>query len=741
MITLTGSDLEWEWYEYMKKFKNITIGGIQQKIFNLVLITIILMMAAFAAVVFYQSGRLTNLVRNTNEAQNDSITSISEQTMTALLDSNMLQSIQMEAYIAEDLFDDTIKIVNIIADYTSKLFANPGDYPARDVELPDINKDGEITMQVLKEEGVDLDDPTISAKLGLIGNLSELMMAVYSDAKVDSCYCALPDGVMLLVDDHSKSKFDDNGNLLSIPIRERLWYTGAVQSRKIHFTDVTTDLFTNEISIMCSLPVYQGEELVAVIGADLFLNDVSAAVNATARSGSFVCIVNQNGHVLFSPQTTGEFRVVPAEEAEDLRQSSNTQLAAFINDAMSESTNLRLIELSDGLNYVAGAPIASVGWAIISVVPKSLADLPTTMMIDQLDTIKDDATISYNKGISQTKMTIIVLLAIIVILAITASLILSKRIVKPLETITKRIQSLDGDNLQFVMEDEYRTHDEIELLAESFAMLSEKTVKYISEVARISAEKERIGAELSLATRIQADMLPNIYPAFPERPEIDVYASMDPAKEVGGDFYDFFLVDDDHLCIFIADVSGKGVPAALFMMASMIILANNAQMGKSPAQILTDTNLAICSNNREEMFVTVWLGILEISTGKLTAANAGHEYPVVKQPNGNFEIFKDKHGFVIGGIDGAKYKEYDIMLEPCSRLFIYTDGVPEATNSEKELFGMDRMVVALNKAGNASPKEILETVRKEVNEFVKDAEQFDDLTMLCVEYRGNKKED
>ncbi|MBP5550762.1 MAG: SpoIIE family protein phosphatase [Bacilli bacterium] len=725
----------------MKKFKNITIGGIQQKIFNLVLITIILMMAAFAAVVFYQSGRLTNLVRNTNEAQNDSITSISEQTMTALLDSNMLQSIQMEAYIAEDLFDDTIKIVNIIADYTSKLFANPGDYPARDVELPDINKDGEITMQVLKEEGVDLDDPTISAKLGLIGNLSELMMAVYSDAKVDSCYCALPDGVMLLVDDHSKSKFDDNGNLLSIPIRERLWYTGAVQSRKIHFTDVTTDLFTNEISIMCSLPVYQGEELVAVIGADLFLNDVSAAVNATARSGSFVCIVNQNGHVLFSPQTTGEFRVVPAEEAEDLRQSSNTQLAAFINDAMSESTNLRLIELSDGLNYVAGAPIASVGWAIISVVPKSLADLPTTMMIDQLDTIKDDATISYNKGISQTKMTIIVLLAIIVILAITASLILSKRIVKPLETITKRIQSLDGDNLQFVMEDEYRTHDEIELLAESFAMLSEKTVKYISEVARISAEKERIGAELSLATRIQADMLPNIYPAFPERPEIDVYASMDPAKEVGGDFYDFFLVDDDHLCIFIADVSGKGVPAALFMMASMIILANNAQMGKSPAQILTDTNLAICSNNREEMFVTVWLGILEISTGKLTAANAGHEYPVVKQPNGNFEIFKDKHGFVIGGIDGAKYKEYDIMLEPGSRLFIYTDGVPEATNSEKELFGMDRMVVALNKAGNASPKEILETVRKEVNEFVKDAEQFDDLTMLCVEYRGNKKED
>ena len=725
----------------MKKFKNITIGGIQQKIFNLVLITIILMMAAYAAVIFYQSGRLTTLVQNTNETQNESITSISEQTMAAVLDANVLQSIQMEAYIAEDLFDDTIKVVNTIADYTSKLFANPGDYPARAVEEPDINKDGEISLQVLKEEGIDLTDPTISSKLGLIGNLSELMLAVYADAKIDSCYCALPDGVMLLVDDHSKSKFDEDGNLMTIPIRERLWYTGAVQAKKIHFTDVTTDLFTNEISIMCSVPVYNGEELVAVIGADLFLNDVSVAVNSAARSGSFVCIVNQNGHVLFSPQTTGEFRITPAEEAEDLRQSTNTALATFVSDAMQAVTNLRLIELEDGLNYVAGAPIASVGWAVISVVPKSLADQPSEVMATQLNAIKEDAVASYNKGISQAKLTIIVLLAIIVILAISASLILSKRIVKPLETITKRIQSLGGDNLQFVMEDEYRTHDEIELLAESFAMLSEKTVKYISEVARISAEKERIGAELSLATRIQADMLPNIYPAFPERPEIDVYASMDPAKEVGGDFYDFFLVDDDHLCIFIADVSGKGVPAALFMMASMIILANNAQMGKSPAQILHDTNLAICSNNREEMFVTVWLGILEISTGKLTAANAGHEYPVIKQPNGNFEIFKDKHGFVIGGIDGAKYKEYDIMLEPGSKLFIYTDGVPEATNSEKELFGMDRMVDALNKASNASPKGILEAVRGSVNEFVKDAEQFDDLTMLCVEYRGNKKED
>ena len=264
--------------------------------------------------------------------------------------------------------------------------------------------------------------------------------------------------------------------------------------------------------------------------------------------------------------------------------------------------------------------------------------------------------------------------------------------------------------------------------------------RYMEEIKSVTAEKERIGTELALATRIQADMLPNIYPAFPERPEFDIYATMSPAKEVGGDFYDFFLIDDDHLCMVMADVSGKGVPAALFMMASKIILANNAMIGKSPAQILADTNAAICANNREEMFVTVWLGILEISTGSLTAANAGHEYPAIRYADGSFKLYKDKHGFVIGGMDGVKYKEYDLKLTPGARLFVYTDGVAEATNAENELFGTERMIKALNVNPTAKPKEILDNVRCAVDGFVKEAEQFDDLTMLCMEYIGPAKE-
>ena len=720
--------------------KKIKTGGIKQKIFSLVIITIVLMVASYTAVLIYQSHSLTELVRNTNESQKQSIASISEDTMRSVLSSNMTENTRMQAYIDEDIFGDAVHVVSIVADYTEKLMAEPESYPLRQTALPDKSKNGQISVQVLTEEGIDLSDPEISARLGLIGNLSDLMTAVYTDSNVDSCYCALPDGIMLLVDNHSASKFDENGEIIPIPIRQRLWYTGAVSTGQLHFTDVTTDIFTGEISIMCSLPVYNEGEIVAVIGADMFLNDISRTVNSTLRKGSFSCIVNQNGHVLFSPQTEGMFSVLPADQAQDLRATDNAELSEFVSDALARNTELRLINVDGEPCYVAGSPIKNIGWAVLSIVPKSTADQSTTEMLTQFNVIQSEATETFGSGMTKAVATILVLIAAVIIIAVTAAIILSKRIVKPLEAITNRVQSLGGDDLRFKMEDEYRTHDEIEVLAESFSMLSGKTLEYISEVERVTAEKERIGAELSLATRIQADMLPNIYPAFPDRSEFDIYASMDPAKEVGGDFYNFFLTDDDHLCVFIADVSGKGVPAALFMMASMIILSNNAQMGKSPAQILQDTNAAICANNREEMFVTVWLGILEISTGRLTAANAGHEYPTVKKPDGSFELLKDKHGFVIGGMNGMRYKEYEIQLQPGSKVFLYTDGVPEATNGEEELFGIDRMLEALNKAPDASPYDTLQNVRKAVDGFVRDAEQFDDLTMVCLEYKGNKKE-
>ena len=284
-----------------------------------------------------------------------------------------------------------------------------------------------------------------------------------------------------------------------------------------------------------------------------------------------------------------------------------------------------------------------------------------------------------------------------------------------------------------------RSYNEIGQLADDVSGLAVEIDEYVDEIQNITAERERIGAELSVASRIQTSMLPSTFPPFPDRDGFDIYASMEPAKEVGGDFYDFFFVDDDHLCMVIADVAGKGVPAALFMMACKIILANNAKMGKSPAQILNDSNVSICSNNPEEMFITVWIGIFEISTGKLTAANAGHEYPVIRHPGGDFEVFKDPHGFILGGLNAFRYKEYELELEPGASLFVYTDGVPEATDGQEQLFGLERMVDALNSDSDTAPENVLARVREAVGVFVAGAEQFDDLTMMCLTYKGKQE--
>ena len=388
---------------------------------------------------------------------------------------------------------------------------------------------------------------------------------------------------------------------------------------------------------------------------------------------------------------------------------------------------------------MAGSPLDTVGWTVIYFIDKEITEKPAQLMMTEYDRINDEATGKFNDGMNHSKQTLFIMIALLLIMGSAAALIVAKRIVKPIEHMTKRIHEISGTDLAFEMDDTYRTGDEIEMLAESFTTLSKRTISYIEQITKITAEKERIGAELELATKIQADMLPNLYPAFPEREEFDIYATITPAKEVGGDFYDFFLIDDDHLGIVMADVSGKGVPAALFMMMSKILVNNYAMMGGSPAKVLEQTNTQICKNNDEDMFVTVWLGILDLSTGRLTAANAGHEYPVLLKPDGKFELYKDKHGFVVGGMSGLKFKEYTIDLKPGSKLFLYTDGVPEATDSEKELFGTDRMAAALNEKTDGSPKEILDTVRSSVNGFVKEAEQFDDLTMLCLEYRGKEE--
>ena len=722
----------------MKKYKNLVFGGIQQKIFNLVLYVIILMMAAYTVVIVHQAGSLGSLVTDTNSRQKAAIAESTRQIMDAVISQSMGQSTQMEAYIANDLFEDLADTVNMLGDYAGNLFHNSENYVAQPYALPDPAQEGTITVQLLSEEGLNLNDPELAEQLGLVANMSDMMKALYANGNVNSCYIALPQGAMLLADDHSAGKYDESGALMPIPIRERAWYMGARETGHLFYTDVVQDVFTGQIGIMCALPVYHGNRLAAVVGADLFLDNMAEAVAGTGGNGSFTFIVNQYGHVVFSPMTEGALRVRDPAEAEDLRASTENGLGAFVESALKGVTGVTSVTVDGADYYMTGAPIEKVGWTVISAVSQELAQQPTVMMETQYDDILSGAQSAFNSGLNQARNTILVLLAVILVLGVTGALLLSKRIVKPLSVMTNRVQSLGGQNLQFFMEDAFRTGDEIEVLAESFATLSARTLQYVDQVQRVTAEKERIGAELNMATDIQASQLPRLFPAFPNRPEFDVYASMTPAKEVGGDFYDFFLIDSDHLALVIADVSDKGVPAALFMMSSKILLNYRARLGGSPAEILSDVNVELCRHNPSSMFVTVWLGILELSTGRLSCSSAGHEYPFLRQ-NGRFALYKDRHGLMVGARTGVRYRDYEIQLMPGDAVFVYTDGVPEAQNAQGKFFGLERTEETLNAAPQQSAESILDAVKQTTDSFKGDARQFDDLTMLCMIYRGSPR--
>ena len=326
---------------------------------------------------------------------------------------------------------------------------------------------------------------------------------------------------------------------------------------------------------------------------------------------------------------------------------------------------------------------------------------------------------------------------------------LKKRVILPvqrLKEVSEKIVSSSretDDPQELILADpEIHTGDEMEVLAVALSDMFADMKLYMTDLLKVTKEKERIGAELNVATQIQADMLPRIFPPFPDRSEFDIYATMQPAKEVGGDFYDFFMLDEDHLGLVMADVSGKGVPADLFMVIAKTLIKNRAQMGGSPAEVLAYVNEQLCEGNDAELFVTVWFAILELSTGKGIAANAGHEHPVLRRSGGDYELVVYRHSPAVATLPGIRFREHEFELHPGDRVFVYTDGVPEAINEKEEDYGPDRMLAALNSCPPDTPMdETLRLVREDLDRFAGQMPQFDDVTMMAIDYRGPSEPD
>ena len=343
---------------------------------------------------------------------------------------------------------------------------------------------------------------------------------------------------------------------------------------------------------------------------------------------------------------------------------------------------------------------------------------------------------------------LVVVVAAIFLVVLAAILVcfffVKRKIVNPINKIRDASKSM-VENLENEdsIDVSVKTGNEIEELFDSFKEMYGDVQDYIKKLEGVTAEKERIGAELDVAKHIQASMLPCIFPAFPERSEIDIYATMEPAKEVGGDFYDFFMVDDTHLAIVMADVSGKGVPAALFMVIGKTLIKDHTTPGRDLGKVFTEVNQLLCESNSEELFITAFEGVLDLVTGEFVYVNAGHEMPFICKAGGDFEPYKIRAAFVLAGMEGMKYRAGSMTLEPGDKIFQYTDGVTEATNINNELYGMERLGAILNKVKAGTPHDILPAVKKDIDSFVGEADQFDDITMLCLEYKAKmqRKED
>lgn len=350
---------------------------------------------------------------------------------------------------------------------------------------------------------------------------------------------------------------------------------------------------------------------------------------------------------------------------------------------------------------------------------------------------------SYQRDIMNfVGITAISVFVLILILVFVVLFVISRRFIKPVVSIANEAENFAGnEGWSLSALEAFDTGDEIELLAKSILKMQKNMFEYMDDSINKAINLKKVRTELNLAKSIQADMLPSIFPESTKRNNFDLDASMTPAKEVGGDFYDFFFIDENHLALVIADVSGKGVPAALFMVIAKTLIKDRANINipgenYSPAKILKYVNEQLCENNKNELFVTVWLAIIDMKTGEAVSANAGHEYPAICRKDEKYELIKDKHSPAVATIEGIKFKDQEFKLNPGDSLFVYTDGVTEATNANGELFGEQRLVDTLNRDEKASASDILKHVSEDVNKFVGNAPQFDDLTMVCFKYYG-----
>ncbi len=670
-------------------------------------------LAAVVCIIVMRSRVIDISSRLGASAADDSKAALSEQ-----MEDSLLRLAENKAAISDEKLAVVVNMVEVIADSATAVVSEPVGSLPKVVGYPDAANAGTTIAQLRLPEGVGLD--TVADEVGLLGNLSTLLCSQHDTLSyVASVYLGSERGVSISADGDSDKKTN------VYDPRSRSWYTEGKAAGGLIWTDIFVDNSGRGLGITCAKPYYDTDgTLQGVVGAGMLL-DVLKEIVIETRLGEtgYAFISNENGEIIIADSVT------ISDDGSIQTQALSTLLPADTAARIqSGETGIERVSMNGSDYFIAFSPMHTLPWSLAVVMSVDEVIAPATLAEQNIMGMTDEAA----EGIDQ--MILIALLVFAAALALTfiGNTIMSKRLAsglaKPIIELSEGAGIIGAGNLDHRLN--VKTGDELETLSDSFNSM-------IDNIKRITAEKERIGAELNVATQIQASMLPCIFPAFPERDEFDIYASMQPAKEVGGDFYDFFLINDDTLAVVMADVSGKGVPAALFMVITKTLIQNTALSGKSPEVVFGIVNRMLCDNNSAGMFVTALLGYLDIPSGKFTFVNAGHNPPLIRK-NGKFEWLKTRVGFVLAGDEDTFYRQQEITIQPGDELFLYTDGVTEAVNRKEELFTDPRLLEAVNSNFDKPLKDFTLAIKAETDAFANGAEQADDITMLALRFTGKR---
>ena len=521
--------------------------------------------------------------------------------------------------------------------------------------------------------------------------------------------------------------------------KKALWYTEAVQAGKPTFSYLKKDENTSLPFVSVSVPYRRGNEIAGVANISInLLSLYQIAVDKGMGTSGINFLVDNEGDVMFSTEQEGTLAAI--DGVQDLRQSEEESLAESVKRMAEGESGVSAVSLNGEDYYLAYAPIPSVDWSFGMMVRTEEVLVPAknarAVVGSQTEEFVASMGAFFQKNLRETGFVLLFLLVVLAVFSREAA----RRFVVPILRIREGVRDIAKGDLDRKLD--VRTGDEFEELSGSINHMTKELKEYMENFSRVTKDRERTATELSLAQDIQKGMLPGLGSTVPDG-RFDLFATMEAERAVGGDFYDFYAIDEEHLAVTIADVSGKGVPAALFMAVSRTILRNcvlelhDASLGERVSHV----NNLLRQDNTRRMFVTAFIGVLNLGTGRLCYVNAGHNPPLVYRCGENrYHYLETAHNFILGARQGLRFQEQEVMLAPGDGLFLYTDGVTEAINETEELYGGARLLHTLNGAVSpeTSSREILAAVRDSLSAYVGEAEQSDDITMLGLRFLGRQ---